>query len=416
MNKKERGILILIVILGFLFFIIQPEIIKKSPQQEHPYLFFNNQELQDLKSKAQDNSNTYLNISTKQMFDTINSRAKAYLTNPSYSYTLTCLEGGSINWNYTFSNQTPPRRENCSSCCPWTTISDDLENRLFHISFAYSITENETYLNKTKDYLLGISNWERWADIDSYSLGNKSTNLETYSLMNGISFAYDLVYNNLTQEKRQFIEQALLNKGILPTYNDSLRYNFTESFVLNGHATQAGALGLSSLAIYNINNDSELWLNKSINKTKEFFDMQEDLGLYEGHFYGGLAVDYLLKLAISLNKTKNINLLDSTLKDRYKFLLDQYYNKEFANINDANKNSVLWSDTLFYYLGVNENAAWLNNELENYGKVFGFIWFQPNINLQKPNYNSVIYNKTGYATLRIWLGKKFNSFIPKSRP
>ncbi|TDE14542.1 heparinase II/III domain-containing protein [Dyadobacter psychrotolerans] len=90
--------------------------------------------------------------------------------------------------------------------------------RLFQLSYAYRTTGDAKYLNRAEKELLGISAFEDW---------NPSHFLDVAEMTMAVAIGYDWLYNNLSAETRKTIRQAIVTKGIEPSYNKDFNWFLT---------------------------------------------------------------------------------------------------------------------------------------------------------------------------------------------
>ena len=153
--------------------------------KSHPCLLLTSDTLPLLKAKAAAANPGKFGFSTGEIWDAIKARADALAAAPTYHYAVNIPgEGGAIieKWEYTLSDQTPPRHDKTTDYPPWTAMfqerEDALSTRLTHFSFAYLVTGEEKYFAKAKEIALHLTKWEQWTD-PSYAGGRVKACLDT---------------------------------------------------------------------------------------------------------------------------------------------------------------------------------------------------------------------------------------------
>ncbi len=86
--------------------------------------------------------------------------------------------------------------------------SRELLKRVFYLSYAYRMTENEQYLKKAEEELVAVSWFSDW---------NPSHFLDVAEMTMGVAIGYDWLYEDLSDINREVIKSAILIKGINPS-------------------------------------------------------------------------------------------------------------------------------------------------------------------------------------------------------
>ena len=86
--------------------------------------------------------------------------------------------------------------------------SRELLKRIFYLSYAYRMTENEQYLKKAEEELVAVSWFSDW---------NPSHFLDVAEMTMGVAIGYDWLYEDLSDLNREVIKSAILMKGINPS-------------------------------------------------------------------------------------------------------------------------------------------------------------------------------------------------------
>jgi len=110
--------------------------------------------------------------------------------------------------------------------------------RIFYLSYAFRMTGNQTFLNRAEQEMLAVSAFTDW---------NPSHFLDVAEMTMAVAIGYDWLYNNLSENSRSIIRDAIINKGLKPSldskYNSWLKATHNWNQVCNAGMTY-GALAI----------------------------------------------------------------------------------------------------------------------------------------------------------------------------
>ncbi|CAG5067546.1 hypothetical protein DYBT9623_00267 [Dyadobacter sp. CECT 9623] len=86
--------------------------------------------------------------------------------------------------------------------------------RVFQLSYAYRTTKNEQYLRRAEKEMLAVAAFQDW---------NPTHFLDVAEMTMAVAIGYDWLYAGLSADSRSKISEAILKKGIEPSFDD--RYN-----------------------------------------------------------------------------------------------------------------------------------------------------------------------------------------------
>ncbi len=86
--------------------------------------------------------------------------------------------------------------------------------RIFYLSYSYRMTGEKKYLLRAEKEMLAISQFSDW---------NPSHFLDVAEMTMGMSIGYDWLYDKLSSESKKIIREAILGKGLEPSFNE--QYN-----------------------------------------------------------------------------------------------------------------------------------------------------------------------------------------------
>jgi len=86
--------------------------------------------------------------------------------------------------------------------------------RIFYLSYSYRMTGEKKYLLRAEKEMLAISQFSDW---------NPSHFLDVAEMTMGMSIGYDWLYDKLSADSKNTIREAILRKGLEPSFNE--QYN-----------------------------------------------------------------------------------------------------------------------------------------------------------------------------------------------
>ncbi len=93
--------------------------------------------------------------------------------------------------------------------------SRELLRRIFFLSYGYRMTTNKRYLEKAEKEMLAVSRFTDW---------NPSHFLDVAEMTMGVAIGYDWLFNELSENSRKTIKQAIVQKGLNPSKES--KYNW----------------------------------------------------------------------------------------------------------------------------------------------------------------------------------------------
>ncbi|QJW90915.1 DUF4962 domain-containing protein [Spirosoma taeanense] len=201
--------------------------------------------------------------------------------------------------------------------------------RLFFLSYAWRMTRQPTYLQRAEKELLAVSAFSDW---------NPSHFLDVAEMTMAVAIGYDWLYNDLSPAARSAIKDAILKKGIEPSfdtrYNSWLKASHNWNQVCNAGMTY-GALAISE--------DQPELARTVINRAIEsvvlpMADYAPDGAYPEGYSYWGYGTSFNVMLISALEKAFG---QDFGLSNQPGFLKTAGY---LANMTGPSGNSFNYSD------------------------------------------------------------------------
>lgn len=121
-------------------------------------------------------------------------------------------------------------------------VSREALRRIFFLSYAYRMTENEAYFLRAEKELLNVSNFSNW---------NPSHFLDVAEMTMGVSIGYDWLYSRLSDESKKTICDAIIEKSICPSTDN--KYNWWLETKHNWNQVCNAGITFGALAVYEEN-------------------------------------------------------------------------------------------------------------------------------------------------------------------
>ncbi|NGM65821.1 heparinase II/III family protein [Sphingobacterium sp. SGR-19] len=155
--------------------------------------------------------------------------------------------------------------------------------RIFYLSYSWRMTGDSRYVERAKDELHAISSFTDW---------NPSHFLDVAEMTIAAAIGYDWLYKELSPEERTRIKDAILKKGLEPSFDS--RYNWWLKATHNWNQVCNAGMLLGALAIYE---DDVALAEKIIERGKESIqlpmkDYEPDGAYPEGYMYWGYGTTF----------------------------------------------------------------------------------------------------------------------------
>ncbi|MBN8824015.1 MULTISPECIES: heparinase II/III family protein [unclassified Spirosoma] len=173
------------------------------------------------------------------------------------------------------------------------SVSREALRRVFYLSYAWRLTQQDKYLKRAEKELLALSAFDDW---------NPTHFLDVAEMTMAVAIGYDWLYNDLPDQSRSLIKDAILKKGIQPSldtkYNSWLKASHNWNQVCNAGMAY-GALAIA---------DDQPGLTKTIiNRAIDSVvlpmgDYRPDGAYPEGYSYWGYGTSFNVMLISALEK------------------------------------------------------------------------------------------------------------------
>lgn len=266
--------------------------------------------------------------------------------------------------------------------------------RIFHLSYAYRMTGEEKFLQRAEEELLAVSNFSDW---------NPSHFLDVAEMTMAVAIGYDWLFGNLSEESRKTIREAIVEKGLKPSYDE--KYNWFLTATHNWNQVCNAGMTFGAMAIYE---DYPELAKKTIGRALESIklpmkDYQPDGAYPEGYSYWDYGTSFNVLFLSAIEKAYGN---DFGLNEAPGFMETAGFYKNMTgptglpyNWGDAGTGANL-TPAMFWFAQKNEESSPL--------------WIEKDF-LQNDNYSRFTRNRLFPATLIWGMGIDLNEIEEPSR-
>jgi hypothetical protein len=148
------------------------------------------------------------------------------------------------------------------------------------LAMAYLMTGDSTYADKAVSWMITVCNYSTWDGNHSLGAGH---------CLLGVSLSYDWLYNYMTDDQRQTIQDRLSYFANAMSENPQHK----ERYLSNHCQVEYTGLAAAGLALYDDIPRAENWVRQSYNIfNKAYQNFGFDGGSTEGHQYFGLMTEF----------------------------------------------------------------------------------------------------------------------------
>ena len=174
--------------------------------------------------------------------------------------------------------------------------------RIFYLSYAWRMTQQENYLRRAEKELLAISAFSDW---------NPSHFLDVGEMTMAMAIGYDWLYYSLSEQSRARIKEAILKKGIEPSLDP--KYNSWLKSSNNWNQVCNAGMVYGALAIFEEQPElAKNIVNRAVDAVVlPMADYIPDGAYPEGYSYWGYGTSFNVMLISALEKAfgKNFGLI-----------------------------------------------------------------------------------------------------------
>jgi hypothetical protein len=165
--------------------------------------------------------------------------------------------------------------------------------RIFQLSYSWRMTGDQKYFDRCEKEMLAISNFSDW---------NPSHFLDVAEMTMAVSIGYDWLYPALSQKSKQIILEAIISKGLKPSFDD--KYNNWLKVVNNWNQVCNAGMTYGALAV--AENEPELAktiIDRALNSIHLPMDEYKPDGAYpEGYGYWGYGTSFNVMFLSAVEK------------------------------------------------------------------------------------------------------------------
>lgn len=140
------------------------------------------------------------------------------------------------------------------------SVSRENLRRIFILSYAYRMTGKSEFLARAEAEMLKIASFEDW---------NPSHFLDVGEMTMALAIGYDWLYAKLSPATRETIEKAIIEKGIVPSFDDESGDNWFVDVTHNWNQVCHAGVSYGALAVWEKNPElAQKTLNRAIEMVK----------------------------------------------------------------------------------------------------------------------------------------------------
>ena len=226
--------------------------------------------------------------------------------------------------------------------------------RISQVSFAYTITGDEKYLNLAKRLMLATCEMPLWG----YKTNKPNVDLPPAHLLYAVAFAYDILFDKLTNSEKEIIKNKLIKQARLMydyfKYKEKKRYTYSQ----NHTWIPMAGLAIAAYALMDETDEAKDWAKLSravFDRTMLAFGT--DGYFYESFHYYGFAFRWMIRYFDVHKQVTGENLYEP-MKPKFEkmkyfamhsILPDRENVFDFADIGDGalNRNNISKREKLY---------------------------------------------------------------------
>ncbi len=208
-------------------------------------------------------------------------------------------------------------------------VSREAIRRIFFLAYAWRMTGQEKYLTRAEHEMLGIAGFSDW---------NPSHFLDVAEMTMALAIGYDWLYDGMSLSSRARIRQAILEKGLEPSFNS--QYNTFLTRNNNWNQVCNAGMVFGALAIHEDypETGAEV-IERAFESLALAYEMYEPDGAYpEGYSYWGYGTTFHVML---------ISAMERILPEKWRLHDDEPFLKTGGfplNMTTPSGNCFAWSD------------------------------------------------------------------------
>lgn len=198
-------------------------------------------------------------------------------------------------------------------------VSRSALKQIYYLSYSWRMTGDDRYAEKAEKVMLDVCSFSDWNPIHY---------LDVAEMTAAVSIGYDWLYSYLSEDSKQIIRKAIVEKGIepsIPETPENSKYNHWLKKKNNWNAVCNMGMALGSIAIYEYYPElSRTIIARSINSSQAntLQEYAPDGNYPEGYMYWNYGTAFLIMLSDALETATNVSL---GLEEDYAFMRSAEY-------------------------------------------------------------------------------------------
>ncbi|RPJ08807.1 MAG: DUF4962 domain-containing protein [Spirochaetaceae bacterium] len=198
-------------------------------------------------------------------------------------------------------------------------------NNIYTVAFAYLVTLDRKYFEWARDSLRAVCSWPFWgARLDN----QLDRDFALQYMIRGVAYAYDWLYNDLSQSDRLAVAEALgkytqqMYEAATSAYNADWNNFWIATYNQNHWSTNNAALGLAGLALWGTDDRADGWIMHATQQMTIKSQILAGIGdgtWHEGVQYQNADLLYVIPFWYNLRRIKNIDLIPHSYFQNFVF-------------------------------------------------------------------------------------------------
>jgi hypothetical protein len=166
-------------------------------------------------------------------------------------------------------------------------------HRMFFLSYSFRMTGDRKFFKRAQTEMLAVANFSDW---------NPSHFLDVAEMTAAMAIGYDWLYNEMTDENRRIIRDAIVEKGLEPSFDSN--YNWWLRSTFNWNQVCNGGMVLGALAVMEHHPDlAKTIIDRAKDTNPLALGDYEPNGAYpEGYNYWGYGTTYNIFMLNALER------------------------------------------------------------------------------------------------------------------
>ena len=210
-------------------------------------------------------------------------------------------------WERALSNSTCLTREPAPAPAQGRRDQNDVAYAIAESAFFYKMTDDPRYLAAARKFMDAALTYDTWG----YTFDKPNTDLGAAHLLYGLSWAYDLLYHDLTPEERDRYRARLVKQGNIMYKSLALKPGKLLHYSQNHLFIPTAGLGIAAYALYGDVPEAAQWATRS----RAIYDRvlatySQDGYYFEGFEYWVFATPWLIHYLDALKHATGEDLYD----------------------------------------------------------------------------------------------------------